>query len=568
ATSADLNAASNERIVNVEAVSAALAAGGVTIALGGQAEGFTITGSAQGDTIAGGQGADTINAGGGADTVFGAAGNDAVDAGDGDDTLTGEAGVDVLRGGAGNDTFHAVKFDGNDVYDGGDGIDTVDYSQATAGLKIDLTPENRAGQAIAGEPATFAALMAAGGYAESTPVGLASGTDVGADVLSSIENAIGGAGDDTIIGSAAVNDLKGGGGNDKIWARGDDDTLRGGDGGDTLVGGFGGNSGKASGNDAIYGEDGNDEIYGEDGNDNLWGGVGADQYAGGSGQDTLHFEGDRENDTAWGGTERDTFIFEKGFGVDTLKDFLATGSESDRIDLSAFAVAYKDLKIDQAGKNVEISGLGGGKIILEVVNAGALTAADFVFSHASKAKGSAKDDVLRGGAKNDALNGRGGKDKIKGNGGNDSLDGGAGNDKLYGGEGDDDLKGGGGADRLEGGPGADILAGGAQRDTFVFKLPGEGIDTITDFASGVDRLQISAAGFGGGLAPKATPTLVGLADIAGYVHAGNQGILLFDTSGNDAGTIYWDVNGGSSADAVAFARITGISLLATDFQIV
>jgi len=54
-----------------------------------------------------------------------------------------------------------------------------------------------------------------------------------------IENAIGGAGDDTIRGNAVANELIGGGGNDTLRGDGGDDRLVGGDGSDTAI--FSGN---------------------------------------------------------------------------------------------------------------------------------------------------------------------------------------------------------------------------------------------------------------------------------------------------------------------------------------
>ncbi|MDO9352209.1 MAG: calcium-binding protein, partial [Solirubrobacteraceae bacterium] len=65
----DLAGATNAQIVNVEAVSAAGVATGITIDLHNQSEGFAITGGSGADTITGGAGADTINAGTGIDTV-------------------------------------------------------------------------------------------------------------------------------------------------------------------------------------------------------------------------------------------------------------------------------------------------------------------------------------------------------------------------------------------------------------------------------------------------------------------------------------------------------------------
>ena len=66
-TSADLNTlgATNASIQGVEAISAATAAAGVTIALSAQTEGFTITGSSGADTISGGSGNDNVAGGAG-----------------------------------------------------------------------------------------------------------------------------------------------------------------------------------------------------------------------------------------------------------------------------------------------------------------------------------------------------------------------------------------------------------------------------------------------------------------------------------------------------------------------
>ena len=71
ATSAGLNAALDGALTGVEAVSAALAACGVTIDLGAQSDGFTITGSARATPSPGSSGADVIDAGLGADTIVG-----------------------------------------------------------------------------------------------------------------------------------------------------------------------------------------------------------------------------------------------------------------------------------------------------------------------------------------------------------------------------------------------------------------------------------------------------------------------------------------------------------------
>ena len=64
------------------------------------------------------------------------------------------------------------------------------------------------------------------------------------------------------------------------------------------------------------------------------------------------------------------------------------------------------------------------------------------------------------------------------------MAGGLGNDRIFGGQGNDTLNGGSGDDRLAGGPGNDV---------FVFG-PGDGADTVTDFSSGTDKIDLTAFG--------------------------------------------------------------------------
>lgn len=54
-----------------------------------------------------------------------------------------------------------------------------------------------------------------------------------------------------------------------------------------------------------------------------------------------------------------------------------------------------------------------------------------------------------------------------------------------------------GDDVLFGSTGADTLTGGLGADVFLFQSPADGLDVITDFQPGVDRIEISAAGFDG-----------------------------------------------------------------------
>ena len=108
-----------------------------------------------------------------------------VNMGGGDDTIATGAGSDRLNGGAGSDT--------------------VSYAHTSLGVTVDLAAAT------------------------------AGGTEVGSDVFTSIENAIGGAGNDTLLGSGGANELVGGAGDDSLTGGSGDDTLTGGGDADTFV---------------------------------------------------------------------------------------------------------------------------------------------------------------------------------------------------------------------------------------------------------------------------------------------------------------------------------------------
>jgi VCBS repeat-containing protein len=79
-----------------------------------------------------------------------------------------------------------------------------------------------------------------------------------------------------------------------------------------------------------------------------------------------------------------------------------------------------------------------------------------------------------------------------------TIAGGAGNDLLEGGSAADRLSGGDGRDWLAGRGGADQLTGGGDADVFFYYAASDSTaaqrDTITDFQSGLDRIDISATG--------------------------------------------------------------------------
>jgi len=99
------------------------------------------------------------------------------------------------------------------------------------------------------------------------------------------------------------------------------------------------------------------------------------------------------------------------------------------------------------------------------------------------------NDNISGSDDSTIIFGNKGNDTILGNGGDDTLFGGMDNDQIRGGAGNDNINGDLGDDTLSGGAGTDILTGRDGADVFVL-TQGEDTDTITDFVSGVDRVQL------------------------------------------------------------------------------
>jgi Ca2+-binding RTX toxin-like protein len=118
---------------------------------------------------------------------------------------------------------------------------------------------------------------------------------------------------------------------------------------------------------------------------------------------------------------------------------------------------------------------------------------DYVFGDAGNDElhGEKGNDTLDGWTGNDDLFGGDGNDFLLGFDGKDTLDGGVGNDTLLGENGNDDLEGGDGKDILDGGVGNDSLEGGAGKDTFVYDINSGGKDTIVDFNSAADQIDLN-----------------------------------------------------------------------------
>ena len=121
--------------------------------------------------------------------------------------------------------------------------------------------------------------------------------------------------------------------------------------------------------------------------------------------------------------------------------------------------------------------------------------------------------------------------------------------EVLAGAGTDTIAGGTGNDIFFAGLGNDIFTGGLGNNTYVFNSLSTGSVQITDFnnATRADQIQVSAAGFGGGLTQGEDVTSIfQTASNANFSGAGGgQGQFLFDTSNH---TLYYSANGTSGSE--------------------
>ncbi len=362
----------------------------------------------------------------------------------------------------------------------------------------------------------------------------------------------GGAGADTILGTAFDDALTGGGGADNLDGNEGTDRLVEAVGDVTLTDG-------ALGSDVISefeqasltGGAGNDGISaaGFSGTVTLRGGSGADTLTGGPGNDTLDGQA---------GTDRVTAAADQGF---TLTSTELTGLGTDSL------------------ASIEQASLAGG------AGANVLTAAGF--TGPVTLSGGDGNDTLTGGSGSDLLDGGPGTDRIAasadasmtlststlsgigtdalsgieeailtgGAGGNTldasafqgptTLDGGAGNDAVTGGAGPDTITGGVGNDTLAGGDGTDRLveSASASFNLTPTSLAGNGTDTL----SGIDEAVLTG---GAGNDAITTTSFAGPVTLDGG--AGNDALAagaaadsLFGNAGNDT------LSGGAGNDTLA-----------------
>ena len=432
--------------------------------------------------------------------LFGGEGDDSLTGGALGDQIDGGGGIDVMAGGGGDDIYF-VDHAGDQVIEavGGGGFDAV-YTNVNYAL--------RPGQEVE--------LLAGNGLAPGQGIAL-QGNEL-AQVL---------------VGSAVNDILAGGGGNDFLTGNDGIDQLDGGAGIDVMAGGAGHdiyfveNAGDiiqefaGGGADTVYtsvsftlhptaevevlaanglapgtpiallGNGFAQTLIGGSGSDYLLGGGGDDFIAGNAGDDQL--DGGTGADVMEGGDGNDIYFVDNG--ADIVQDSLGGGG-FDAVYASAdFALG--------AGALVELlaaTGLAPGQGIL-----------------------------------------------LAGNDYGQSIVGGSGGDTLLGGGGNDLVDGGGGADLIDGGAGLDGLRGGAGADIFRFLSAsdsnGEG-DSIYDFVSGTDRIDLSAIDANAGVPGDQAFTFIGtgaFTNSAGQLRAELSGGVLHilgDTNGDGVADLH------------------------------
>ncbi|MFK7762711.1 MAG: hypothetical protein AB8B62_05580 [Roseobacter sp.] len=503
----------------------------------------TIFTSASNDTVDGGEGNDSIHGGNNDDDLSGGAGNDSVDGGTGNDTLRGDAGNDTLIGSAGNDMLSGGAGDdsilggtGQDTIEGGEGADSIsggddadtfivqdgfgadtirggeggtdsdviDLSQLSGPVTVTYT-DNEDGTITDGNDTITFSEVERLILSDQANVIQASNINTGIDI-------VGGAGNDTIMGTNQADLIDAGAGDDVVYTNAHGDTVETGEGSDTI---FLSSSDFATSN-----------VLTDSGNS------GVDQIVLDANTGTYRIQG----------TFSDAQGFEIIDGSGVSGEMLGTMDANANFDFSNVSLIDVD----------EISGTDSADTIIGSTsddNIVGMKGADYI-------EGGEGNDTLSGDFGADTLIGGEGNDAIDGGRGEDSIDGGIGNDSLEGGDGNDTLFGGVGDDSLEGGAGDDLLQGADGDDVF-FIAAMQGNDVVEGGAGGswTDTLQLD--GMGGGVTSVNGDTVDGdgwtlVLDGGHSVTSLNSGVL--ELSSDASGVVSFD-DGGS----VAFVDIERVT---------
>jgi VCBS repeat-containing protein len=351
------------------------------------------------------------------DIIDGLGGNDFIYGDDGDDVLTGNSGNDALFGGSGNDTYTFELGWGQDnLHEIEDGLDTISFG---SGINPNDVEIRRTGLNLVIEhQVTNDQITIWNWFANSTYQ------------IEQITFNDGTIWDNAVIHSHLLNATEG------------DDGLSG-----------------TPGDDVIDGLGGNDIIYSGEGNDTI---------TGGSGNDSLNGE-----------DGSDTYVFESGWGQDTIYDYDINEIDTDTIIFSS-GINPNDIKVERSDINLLLTNtITDDQIIIRNwFSNSSFHIEQFIFNDGTTWNTSTINSLL--------LSATDGDDGISGTSGDDVIDGLGGNDTIYGSLGNDTLIGNTGNDRLHGESG---------NDTYVFNL-GWGFDQIIEGGESIDTIS-----FGEGINP-------------------------------------------------------------------
>jgi Ca2+-binding RTX toxin-like protein len=474
-----------------------------------------IVGTAASETVVGGTGNDSFAMMGGNNNITGGAGSDSVSyaaataavtvdlvagtaangfggtdtlatvenivGGSLDDVIIGNAADNALSGGDGNDRL--VGGAGNNSLIGGAGRDTADYSAATGGVFVNLNSSSAANNGMGGS-----------------------------DVVSQVEDVIGSALDDILLGNAGANSLTGG-----------------------------------TGSDYLIGLDGNDVLSGGTGVANtLQGGAGDDTYFLGAVGDSVVEFANEGIDTVNASLTLSPYTLSAN--VENLVytgagNFIGVGNGLDNVITGDTGADYligfggNDTLIGGTGAaNTLQGGIGddtyfvsaAGDSIIEFVGEGTDTVHTIMSSHILKDN---VENLIYDGSV--SFTGTG-------NAGNNSITGGV------------------GADVLNGLLGKDTLTGGLGADVFRFDGGDGGQDIISDFVSGVDKIALNGAAFAH------TAGIDLIQSNASAVATSTNSTFIYNST---TGALFYDADGTGAGAALAVANLgAGLALTTSDFM--
>jgi Ca2+-binding RTX toxin-like protein len=472
------------------------------------------------------------------------------------------------------------------IHDTG-GTDTIDFSGSTAGTELDL----RAGRFSSVNGHHFNVAIFDGHNADGTEY--------------YIENGIGSAFNDTIIGNDGANVLDGRGGGDRMAGLGGDDTYfvnslsdivreEANGGNDTVVllsrnlhirkianveniiyadestlqpGGGGGETPPSVGDNTltsiIFGDSGNNTLDGAGGDDTIFGLGGDDLIIGG--RDSLasrdinntidvadledQTESDDGNDTLYGGAGNDTILGGQG------NDILDGGSGNDTMSGQA------GIDIFRGGAGVDTVDYSRESPFQLLVNlatnvaSGGTGSGDTFHSIENLIGSDDRIDRFIGTAAANHFWGQGGGDYFNGGGGNDILDGGRDGDIIYGEAGNDTIIGGSGQDYLDGGSGIDTVVYAGSPSGVTIDLAhgtasgGDGDGPGTTVGRGTTIRHDILAGFENAVGSSFDDHLIGNAQ-ANVLSGGAGDDTLTGGRGADR------LNGGAGSDTADYADAT------------